>query len=200
MDKVKQLIRKLIIEFKETSSLILMEYIRIASMTFVSGLMHPLILKVQGVEFSLALIGVISLVMKFKTIVIIMLKKISMRTRALLFIISTVISIVLNFIYFVDIHIWIICEMVSTFISAILLDLYYIEYDVILARDYDIKIFKDVQYTERILMTIAGTLGAVLSIALVAIPNSIVVLGILFGFLIELPIGLIQYKRFRVIT
>ena len=90
--------------------------------------------------------------------------------------------------------------MVSTFISAILLDLYYIEYDVILARDYDIKIFKDVQYTERILMTIAGTLGAVLSIALVAIPNSIVVLGILFGFLIELPIGLIQYKRFRVIT
>ena len=192
MGKVRQFIGSV----KNTPEMVLTEYIRVSSITFISGLISPLILKTQGLEFSLMVIGVIAFIMRLKAIVVILLKNVPMNTRALLYIVSSVVEVISSTIYYVDVHIWIITQVIYTFIAAILLDMYYIEYDVILAKDFSNEIFRDVQYTEKLLMTIAGTLGALLSIALASVPNIIMMLVILFVILIELPSGIAQYKRF----
>jgi len=191
---ILQKIRK---EIDETPQFIRTEYIRISSNVLVGGLITPIIIKTQGLEFSIMALGILGLVMRLKSLLVIFLKNTTMQMRLLLFVFSSIFILGVNIVYFVNIHIWIILLAIQSVGSAVILEMYYTEYDIIISRDYPNHIFKNMQYTEKLLMTIFSSTGAMLSIILSSYPNAIITLVIILIILVEIPFGVTQCNIYK---
>jgi len=176
--------------YKELSDFVKAEVLLNMLMIFSMALIGPVLIKVQGITFTVTMIGALSMLSRMNILISLLLKDIDMYKKHLLIIILAIIDfIVLVSFDYMSHTVFMVLITTSGMLVGVAMTSFYIDYDVILADMLDKRDLRNLQYIERIAFGVAGVLGTGCAMLLGDLDvGSIIKIGSIIFFLVILVI------------
>ena len=160
------------------------------------ALILPILTKLQGMLWATSIISMYLILNRFSAFLLPYFKNTSIKKSYRNMITLDILYLVSVPLYFVDPLLFLYTEATLMFVYGIILSIFGISYDAFLMTKYNTSTFKDIQYSERIVMAVAGILGYAVVILLDIFSNNIET--IVYTFIVILSMNvLFQLFNYR---
>lgn len=151
--------RELLQSYKGFDSFIKMQLLVIFVIVLSWALILPIVTKLQGLLWATSIISAYLILHKLSSFLLPYFKNASLKASYRGMIALDVLYLLGVPTYFIDPLLFLYVEAFLMVVYGIILSVFGINYDAYLMKKYDEKIFKDVQYVERLVMAIGGIIG-----------------------------------------
>ena len=190
--------KELFNSYKGFDNFIKMQLLVIFVISFSWALIFPIVAKLQGLLWATSIISAYMIVHKLSTFIMPYFKNTSLKQSYKWLIILDILYLLFIPTYFIDPLLFLYSEAALMVVYGVVLSIFGISYDAYLMETYNTRIFKDVQYVERLFMAVAGIVGYSIVIFIDVISSSIEVS--LYTFMCILAINVLfqlyNYKYF----
>jgi len=148
---------------KKFDSFIKMQFKVTFLLTFSYSLLIPLITKLQGLEWSIVIISSFFIFRQLSNFALPIFKKVRTKTLYGFLIIFDVVYLMTMFIFFFNPIVFLYVESIILIVYGVIVNAFFISYEPFLLKNYE-KDYKNIQYTNKIIVSIANILGFVIVI------------------------------------
>lgn len=152
--------------FKDFDDFLKTQIIIVGLISFVWALIIPLITKLQGMLWTTSIISAYLIAQKASAFIYPYFKDMKINKCYKSLIILDILYAISLTIYFVNINVFVYVEALLTLVYGIIISVFTINYNTYVMKTYNANTFKELQYIEKISISIAGILGFVLVIVL----------------------------------
>ena len=153
------------------------------------SLILPILTKLQGLLWATSIISAYLVLHRLSAFLLPYFKNTSLKQAYKNMIILDVLYLLSVPLYFIDPLLFLYTEAALMVIYGVMLSVFRISYDAFLMTRYDTSKFKDIQYSERIVMSVAGIIGNLLVIMLDVISSNIGVA--IYTFMVILSVNVV---------
>ena len=151
-------------EYLKFDNFLKMQLLIVFIISFCWSLVIPIVTKLEGLLWSTSLISFFMILNKLSVFVSPYLKKLSLKETYKYLVYLDIAYFGSIFLYFIDPLWFLYFDSILMLIYSVIMNVFGINYDAFLMKNYNETIFKDIQYIERMIMASAGIFGLIIVI------------------------------------
>lgn len=180
--------------FVDFDAFVKMQMLSIGVASFSWALIIPIITKLQGTLWATYMISGYLIFSRSSAFISPFFRRIKLKTSFQVIVGLTGLYFLTLFVYFLNVHAFLVLEAVLMFSYGVFLSNYIINYNMFIMDNYKSDIFRDIQYFEQMIMAGAAIFGFVITALIDVFTNQIGSSIICFMFMIMVSLGVDIYN------